>query len=239
MDHATAVPDLQGRGTPESSWSRCVQLNELEPWQPRPPASGRAVMVAPHPDDEIVGAGGTLARLTGLGARVDLVAVTDGERSHPGMENHLRSLRPQETLLAAARLGVDFADVKRLRHRDGGVDEQRLIDQLAVEFRSGDLVLAPWHNDGHPDHDAVGRAAREAAARSGATVLSYLVWAWHWASPDDLPWQKALRVDIADVAAAKRKAVACFKSQLSVEPVVLAPHVLRRLLRSYEVLLQP
>lgn len=238
MASGRAAPDLQGGGTLESIWSACSPLADLGRWQPRVPASGRVVVVAPHPDDEILGPGGTLARLSRVGAEVVLVAVTDGERSHPGMERHLRAVRPLESLAAAGRLGIEYGAVHRLRHPDGKVDERGLVDQLADVVQSGDLMLAPWRNDGHPDHDAVGRAAEQAAARSGAHLLSYLVWAWHWASPDDLPWEQALRVDITDVAAAKRHAAACFTSQIAVEPVILAAHVRRRLLRSYEVLLQ-
>jgi LmbE family N-acetylglucosaminyl deacetylase len=239
MTEPTAMPDLTGRGTPESTWSRCPALAALPSWQPRPPAGGRIVVVAPHPDDEMLGAGGTIARLCHSGARVELVAVTDGERSHPGMEDHLRAVRPLETLAAAARLGIEFSAVSRLRHPDGQIDEGRLAEQLAALIRPGDLVLAPWPRDGHPDHDAAGRAAATAAARRDADLLAYLVWAWHWARPDDLPWERAVRVDIADLAAAKREAAACFRSQISIDPVVLPAHVRRRLLRSYEVLVRP
>jgi LmbE family N-acetylglucosaminyl deacetylase len=239
MAETPAVPDLTGRGTPESTWSTCSALAALPSWQPRPPAAGRIVVIAPHPDDEILGAGGTIARLCRAGSRVELVAVTDGEQSHPDMEDHLRAIRPLETLAAAARLGIELGAVSRLRHPDGQIDEARLAEQLVALIRPGDLVLAQWQRDGHPDHDAAGRAAATAAARRGADLLAYLVWAWHWAKPGDLPWERAVRIDIAHVAGAKRAAAACFRSQVSIDPVVLPPHVRRRLLRSYEVLVRP
>lgn len=187
MNPTASPTDLTGHGTPESAWARCSALDGLPSWAPRPPASGRVVVVAPHPDDEILGAGGTTARLYRLGAQVDLVAVTDGERSHPGMDRHLRVVRPLETLVAASELGIEFGSTSRLRQPDGQVDEAKLIGQLTARIRPGDLVLAPWAGDGHPDHDSVGRAAETACSRTGADLLAYLVWAWHWASPDDLP----------------------------------------------------
>ncbi|MBV9660820.1 MAG: PIG-L family deacetylase, partial [Acidimicrobiales bacterium] len=208
MAKATSAPDLTGRGTPESAWSRCSTLAALPSWPLPLPAGGRIMVVAPHPDDEILGAGGTTARLCRLGAGVDLVAVTDGEHSHPGFDRYLRIVRPLETLAAAGRLGIDFGSISRLRHPDGQVDETKLVGQLTARIRPGDVVLAPWSSDGHPDHDAVGRAAETACARAGADLVAYLVWAWHWASPEDLPWEKALRVDLDDLAAAKRGAAA-------------------------------
>lgn len=239
MAHLGTVPDLGGAGTPESTWSKCRQLVELATWRPEPPTTGRVFVVAPHPDDEILGAGGTIALLSRARAIVELVAVTDGEHSHPGMEDQLRAVRPQESLAAAARLGIDFHRIHRLQHRDGRIDETGLGERLESLIGRGDLVLAPWPWDGHPDHDAVGRAAEKAAAVTGASLLAYLVWAWHWAAPTDVPWARARRVDLAHLAPRKRDAVACFRSQTSLEPVVLPAHVRRRLLRSYEVVLRP
>lgn len=239
MTSQTTAPELTGQGTPEATWSRCSTLAALPPWSPRLPASGRIVVVAPHPDDEILGAGGITARLCRLGAQVDLVAVTDGEHSHPGLDRYLRIVRPLETLAAASQLGIEFDAISRLRHPDGQVDETKLTGQLTARIRPGDLVLAPWARDGHPDHDAVGRAVETVCARTGADLLAYLVWAWHWATPDDLPWEKAIRVELDDLAAAKRRAAAAFHSQLTVEPVILPVHVQRRLLRPFEVLLEP
>lgn len=239
MAQTTSPPDLTGWGTPESTWARCSTLAALPAWQPRPPAGGRVVVVAPHPDDEILGVGGTIARLGRVGAQVDLVAVTDGEHSHPGLERYLRAVRPLETLAAAAELGIEFDSISRLRHPDGEVDEAKLIGQLAARIRPGDLVLAPWARDGHPDHDAVGRAVETACIGNSGDLLAYLVWAWHWARPDDLPWHRALRVDLDDLAVAKRRAAAAFHSQLAIEPVVLPAHIRPRLLRGFEVVLQP
>jgi len=67
-------------GTPEEAW--WLELRHL------PAASLRAwpsvVVVAAHPDDEVLGAGGTMALLAAGDARLRLIAVTDGEASHPG-----------------------------------------------------------------------------------------------------------------------------------------------------------
>lgn len=237
MVQLSAERDLGGPGTPESTWSACRQLAELPTWGPERPPSGRVVVVAPHPDDEILGAGGTAARLQRAGSRIELVAVTDGEASHPGREAHLRTVRPQETVAAASRLGITFSPIYRLQHPDGRVDAGQLADQLGKIIGAGDLVLGPWSKDGHPDHDAVGAAAETATAAAGASLLQYFVWAWHWAAPEDLPWGRARRVDISELIDGKREAAACFASQITGDPVILPGHVRRRLLRPFEVLL--
>ncbi len=198
------------------------------------------MIVAPHPDDEILGVGGTSSILAAAGIDLVLVAVTNGENSHPQRRSELRRRRPLEAAAAAARLGVAPKATVRLGHPDGGIAEAQLQAQLAHILRPGDLVLAPWDHDGHPDHDRAGRAARAVADRDQAQLLSYLVWAWHWASPRNsgLPWDRAVRVELGPaLARQKRRAVRCFSSQLTGADPVLPPAVIERLTRPFEVLL--
>ena len=235
-------PNLEGAGTPESDWRACQELHHLRPWRRPAPSTGRCVIVAPHPDDEILGVGGTSALLFAAGIDIVLVAVTDGENSHPGRQAELRRRRPLESTAAAICLGLSPAATFRLGHPDGDIAEPRLRAQLAHLVRPGDLILAPWDHDGHPDHDRVGRAARAVASRRHAELLSYLVWAWHWASPDSqgLPWGDAVRVDLGPrLARRKRRAVRSFTTQLAGPDPILSPPVLERLTRPYEVLLGP
>ena len=72
------------------------------------------------------------------------------------------------------------------------------------------------HGDGHPDHEAVGRAAASACAHTGSTLLEYPVWMWHWATPadPDVPWDRAHLVRVSCRAVdRKRLAAQCFRSQ--------------------------
>lgn len=231
---------LDGPGTAEEAWEACEDLRRLPIWTPGLAVSGRVVVVAPHPDDEILGAGGTLALLAAAGSEIVLVAVTDGEASHPGRRQELRSRRPGESAAAARILGTKPIETHRLGHADGGIDEDRLLVELAELVRPDDLLLAPWWRDGHPDHDLVGKASLAVGRRRNADMLAYLVWTWQWATPQgDVPWADACRVELgAQIAARKRTAVRCFTTQIAGPDPVLAPYVLRRLTRSFETFLR-
>ena len=101
-------------------------------------------------------------------------------------------------------------------------------------------MLAPWEGDGHPDHAQVGLGARAACTTGRCQLLSYLVWAWHWAEPDQLPWDRARRVDLnPDLAEAKRRAVRCFRTQLEGDDPILSPTTVARLTRDFEIFLEP
>ena len=236
---------IEGRGTDEASWQAWPSLGA---WPHLDLAScPRAVVAAPHPDDEILGVGGTLASLSTLGRVVVVVAVTDGEASHPDSSAvdraSLAEQRTGESVRALADLGVDAGSRLRLRQPDGAVDETDLADTLADLLRPGDWCFATWRGDGHPDHETVGRAAHRACERTGAQLLEFPIWTWHWSHPHDVrvPWDQAAVVPL-DATTAERKAVALsrFVSQIAplgdapADAAILPPHVLCRFQRGFE-----
>jgi LmbE family N-acetylglucosaminyl deacetylase len=248
--------DLTGLGTPEEQWQAWPELT-LWPLLDlsNPPAA--VVVVAPHPDDEILGVGGLISLLARAGARIHIIAVTNGEASHPGSPTlsctDLASLRIAESTEALHALRVGKASVERLGLPDGGVSdvERRWATVTAAVMRAVSRLeergpvwcLAPWPRDGHPDHDAAGQAA--VIATSGvARMLTYPVWMWHWATPKDLrvPWSFARRVILPpEVHDAKQAAVRCFRTQIAplsshpADAAILVPEVLRRLTRTTEI----
>jgi LmbE family N-acetylglucosaminyl deacetylase len=235
------VRPIVGEGTTEEAWRAWPSTVHWPPLQLDPP--GPPLVVAPHPDDEILGVAGLMATIGGA----DLVAVTDGEASHPGStvftSGELAQLRRAETAEALSRLGVRGA-VHRLTQPDGGIDEDVVAEALIGLLTPGRWCLATWREDGHPDHESVGRAAARACAVTGARLLEYPIWTWHWAGPDDprVPWERARRVDLSpEAAAAKSAALAAFPSQTAplgpdpADAAILPPHVLARFTRPFEV----
>jgi LmbE family N-acetylglucosaminyl deacetylase len=227
------------------SWMNLVMVRPLEPLQ-----ANRVVVVAPHPDDEVLGAGGLMQEALQRGIPLELIAVTDGEASHPHLSDaqalDLASVRRQESLVALQRLGWREPVITRLGIPDGQVGQKRqeLRDALRDLVRPGDLCVSPWTRDGHPDHNACGEAVVKAAREVGARALGYLVWAWHWAQTDDsdIPWGSCRRLDLSRRATAlKRWSSTAFESQIrslgpsEADAVILPATVLRRFWRSYEI----
>lgn len=237
----TAAGLIDAPGTVESHWRAWPGLDRL----PAADLAGwaSAVVIAAHPDDEVLGIGGAIALLAASGARLRLVVVTDGESSQAGPADKaaLARRRAAETAAALRVLGAQNTEVIRLGLPDTGLawheDElTRLLQELTSGFS---VCLAPWPHDAHADHDAAGRAAR----RAFPGALGYPVWMWRWALPGDprVPWHRGLRIPLPPaVMAAKRAAIRCFASQLeprepSGQPV-LPPGVLAHFSRSQEVL---
>ena len=177
----------------------------------------RVVVVAPHPDDEIIGAAGLMRLARQTGRRVDIVAVTDGEASHARSKRitpaDLRRRRLHERVTALRCCRLDGVAVHRLRLPDGDVD--RHVDTLAAaleRWTDADTVLvAPSSDDGHPDHEATSAAAR-LACRTGGALWEMPIWARVTDAATAGPIDHV--VELGTFAAAKRRAIACFVSQI-------------------------
>ncbi len=243
---------ISGDGTAEDVWGEWLPEQD---WPAIDVAGMRdgaehAVVVAAHPDDEVLGIGGLLAGLAAADVRLDLVWASDGEGSHPGstapLVTRLAQLRRQESATALGRLGVRGYRAHHLGLPDGSVGghEDELGQTLGDLVRPGSLVLALWRGDGHPDHEACGRAAASAAATGGGRLVEYPVWAWHWGAPGDprIPWQRARRLALSpELVARKATAVDAFDTQ--VRPIgpdrwdgpVLSARMLAHFARDVEV----
>lgn len=200
--------------TSENEWLDA--LHSAQHWQP---TMQRAVVVAPHPDDEILGAGGLIAERHRQGLPVVVVAVTDGEAAYPGVSG-LGSLRRKEQEKALARVGLSRCDIQRLGLPDGDVRMHE--DNLSVRLREiltpDTVLIAPWELDPHPDHEACGRAAAHAAEASGIGRISYLFWTWHRQRPEALISLHPQRFHLdPELIAAKASAIAEYRSQLERE----------------------
>ena len=202
-----------------------------------------AVILAAHPDDEVLGAGGIICLLAAAGARLRLIAVSDGEASHPGCRDvaALARRRAQERAAALRKLGAADAEVVRLGLPDTGLAAREDEVASAVGDLTGGFAacLAPWEGDIHADHEAVGRAARQA----GSPSYHYPVWMWHWARPADprVPWRHAVRVPFSPAMADRKgMAISCFSSQLESRPhgagPVLPAGFVSHFTRDYELL---
>lgn len=146
---------------PERAWPALMSLATLTGSRPLVglPATDRILVLAPHPDDETIGCGGTIARLADRGAEVMVVIVTDGQatKGSPHAASETARRRRQEAGEACRILGVPSP--RCLGLPDGAVaahadDLVAAVDDLAAAVPP-DLVLAPWLLDGHPDHRAV------------------------------------------------------------------------------------
>ncbi len=259
MRHATPTFHHSDAGTPEREWAErpewgCVSPLTLGPSAgPGDAAPTRLVLVAAHPDDETLGAGGLLATARATGRRIEVVLLSSGEGSHPRSPTHstsdLAALRVAETRAALSLLAPD-ACLRTVGLPDGHLasHEDEIVEAIvrAVgEEGSRTVIAATWRHDGHADHEATGRAAAVAARRTDARLIEYPIWLWHWAAPDDAPWARFQTLPLeGEVRARKSHAISLHRSQvapLSDDPgdaALLLPGFLEHFVRDHETFIE-
>lgn len=224
--------DTTRPGTSRSCWDALDPV----PWHPK---ERELVVVAPHPDDETLGAGGLIHYFAQRQLRVTLVSVTDGEDACPEVED-LARLRQSELRHALRTLTPQHIEIIRLGLPDGCVEQSRtaLADVLNSLVSQHCLLVGPFEWDGHTDHNATGAVARQIALKRGLTLAAYPIWAWHQATPEIFSGRPIVALSLSPEArAAKQNAIRCYTSQLRERPggPIVPPHVLAYFDRPYEV----
>jgi LmbE family N-acetylglucosaminyl deacetylase len=163
-----------------------------ERWTGAPPATfdatayaGSTVLVlAPHPDDEVIGAGGAMIKLVRAGARVVCLQATDGSAGAAleGLsDRERREVRLREARSVAARLGLARLDLWSADNGDFRATDD-LVDRMCqlLEEERPALVFLPFVTEAHPDHVTLAIILARGLARLArpldALVLGYEVW---------------------------------------------------------------
>jgi LmbE family N-acetylglucosaminyl deacetylase len=194
-------------------------------------APPRILVVGPHPDDQEIGMGGTIARLAELGHEILLLDVTDGSPTPRGD----RASRLREAAGALERLQPSAS---KPRIRRALLDlPNRLVEHTiatrhalagAIRAWQPGIIFTPHPQDAHPDHRAVTRSVEDARFDAKLTRVSmpippgfdaiggpvYAKWLFHYdvshlrrvAKPDFL-------VDISGFELKKQAAVLAYRSQ--------------------------
>jgi LmbE family N-acetylglucosaminyl deacetylase len=213
-------------------------------------AAQRLCVISPHPDDDVLGCGGTLALAWAGGAALRILYVTDGAASHPGSLDYpperLRDVREDEAKGALKILGVPETQLHFLRQPDGrlaraGAAASELASCIAAHVRefAPTMVFSPWIRDGHGDHVAASLAVRRALAqtRSAAALYEYPVWLDELGTTGDAPHAREaelVSVDVRAFRALKARAIRAHRSQLgevirdAATPFVLPTSLLQR-----------
>jgi len=170
------------------------------------------LVIAPHPDDETIGCGGTLCLRKQRGDRTAVVCLTSGELGLKHLPRQKAwSIREKEARAAAKILGV--AKVHFLRQPDwmlgDHVESAANALQPVLEREQPQIIYLPHEADGHPDHRAVQlilRLAMKGLQGTMPTLHAYEIWT-------PLPTHDHLE-DVTRVMPCKLRALRAHASQL-------------------------
>ncbi|MGN8132852.1 PIG-L family deacetylase [Paenarthrobacter sp. 22069] len=222
----------QGTGAPAWDAAGLGAAPEL-PLDAAELAGMRFVVLAAHPDDETLGAGGLMASLAALGAQVEVVLCTAGEGSHPDSPtttpDQLAQARLTEFAEALTALGLKdcwtflgLPDRGLQAHTEAIATAVRESVQRLPGAPDRLAIVAPYRSDGHGDHDALGAVGAEVARQDGHALLEYPIWFWHWAVPHGGDWRQWVRFHLDEPARTAKK-LAMAEHATQVQPLSPLP----------------
>jgi N-acetyl-1-D-myo-inositol-2-amino-2-deoxy-alpha-D-glucopyranoside deacetylase len=192
----------------------------------------RTMIIAPHPDDDVIAAGGLIQRIVAAGGRLSILYVTDGENNpwpQRAIERKLilraadrarwGAMRRGEALAALSVLGVPHNMTRFLGFPDHRVASLLLAGDRHLERTLSDameeldptLVIAPSRYDLHPDHRAIAAFSSMALRKSSRAreVRTYVI---HGANPNGRV--ETLLELTSSEQERKEHAILCHRSQL-------------------------
>jgi LmbE family N-acetylglucosaminyl deacetylase len=183
--------------------------SEIYPYHVTDLSSFDALVIAPHPDDEAIGCGGVIARHVNGGSRVKVLFLTDGGMGdfEGRYGDEYRTIRQQSAREALDILGV--ADYEFWNYGDRSLyqkmaEMQVRLDKTINAF-SPSIIYGPSGFELHPDHLAAFEILWEKKERNRLPLALY---------ESLVPLIPTCLVDITDVVELKRRAIACYHTEL-------------------------
>lgn len=197
------------------------------------------LVVVSHPDDEVLGCGGTIAKHTEKGDIVNLVVMTDGvgsrfKTSNLTLKNRIKALKKSKSLLGITK-------VYRLKFDDNSMDKTpllKIIQKLEKVIKKTDpsIIYTHHYGDLNVDHRLTQEAVMTACRPSPDSKLSAIygfevLSSTEWANPLKSTFKPILYVDITKQISKKLRAAKAYKEEMRD-----APH--SRSIKHIEVLAQ-
>ncbi|MEI6079021.1 MAG: PIG-L deacetylase family protein [bacterium] len=184
------------------------------------------LIISPHPDDDVIGMGGTIVIKAHEGCNFTILYVTNGGGSVK--EGPYKEMASEEM--------IKIRKIEAQTSLQMLLDNPHQADQVFLDFNSSDLfenpenymqelgkvldrkkfdeIYMPYPNDRHPTHKAVTKLSLETikARRMSSELYAYETW-------DSIPVdEETIFVDISPYYKRKLSAVSCHKSQCSITP---------------------
>ncbi|MGH1403788.1 MAG: PIG-L deacetylase family protein [Alphaproteobacteria bacterium] len=198
-DWSPAFEDLKISADIISTLRFSKQIKTLEV---EAPTGGDLLIIAPHPDDEMIGPGGTILKAVKSGAKVSILYLTSGAK-------HEEKAREEECVKIADAIGANIIGFLRRKPKHMKCDDA-LVDIVAdaINKHGKNGVFIPFLFDDHPDHkivsDILYKAYLDKKISGKMSVWAYQVYT------SLLP---NIVVDITDVMPEKKEMIDIYQSQ--------------------------
>ncbi len=184
------------------------------------------LILSAHPDDEVLGCGGTIARHAKRGDSVDIVFMADGVASRPGHSEE--ELRTRNQAAEKARTILGASKIHFLKLPDNKMDSLPLLDivqplEALIKTVKPEIIYTHHLGDLNVDHrlthQAVMTACRPQPAFCVKEIYSFEVMSsTEWQTPGYMPFTPNVFVDISDFLSVKEEALKAYETEMRNAP---------------------
>lgn len=189
----------------------------------------RALVFCAHPDDEIIGIGGTIKKMRMKSIEVAVITFTLGGTSYSdiSMKNEMEKIRETESKMAEEILDISFREVLGIPAQSvyNTKENFQKCTQLIRKYRP-DVIFTHWNEDKHRDHRTISQLVDEARWKAWENVLADLGKPYYtplllYYEIFELFTHPSLVIDITDTMEFKIKAMETQKSQFALLPGIV------------------
>ncbi|MFO8019443.1 MAG: PIG-L family deacetylase [Promethearchaeia archaeon] len=194
----------------------------------------KIVVFAPHPDDELVGAGGSILKWQEEGHKIHICYVSDGRAAYTFERKTGRLIESKETQISEDDLAeirmreidevIEFLGLPQENIHKFGLPDQNVKNriELGVEktkpiIIDADRIVLPSNHNSHEDHQATFDIVMDAAQDLSLEKTEFYIYALYVVNK--APKEKQKKMKIKDYRGKVRKALMLYKSQRFIKPV--------------------
>lgn len=166
---------------------RLVILHLFYQYRPSLRLSENTVIIAPHPDDEVIGCAGLIQALVERGTPPDVIVMTGGEGAHRGCcklaESEIIVERRKLTMEVAKKLGLSESYIYFLDYSDEYIaqdcSETEKLKEILIRL-SPKAIFVPHWGEGMPDHIRTADIVKSLMKENEISIYEYCVWMWYY-----------------------------------------------------------
>lgn len=176
----------------------------------------KILVVGPHPDDQELGMGASIAKLASQGHDVLLLDITDGEPTpHGDPETRAKEAQKAADILGVKRRQLDMPN----RMVEHSIQSRHAVAGVIREF-GAEILFTPYYEDAHPDHRAVTRIVEDARFDAKLTKIDlpgepiYPRWLFYYYATH-LRWvaNPSFCLDVTGFEEKKKRSILAYESQ--------------------------
>lgn len=150
--------------------------------------NGKVLIIAPHPDDEVIGCAGLIQQVLKQGKQLYICILSGGEASLRDYSNiseeEIKKQRLSLTKKITTQLGLSADQLILLNFPDGNIHKKfpdfHILQQIIQQIKPDEIFVPHQKGEGWSDHIETGNMIKDIIKGTTIRLYEYCVWFWYY-----------------------------------------------------------